>query len=200
MLTYIYIYIYIFICLYTCKHNVCVCVCIYIYIYIYTYGSFLRNVCGESQSSGGLWSPCGVLVKGGLAIYVLSPLLMPDIAHYEYIASAKMTPVLREAMLFVEPRCFVASSKYDKHVPRRVLWSFVEAMLRTQFFRLSIRNVPQHPPPPPLSQGAQTGQPIPPVICQLALLTQAKTPKLLKFWFPKVWFPKFLVSYQSKNT
>ena len=38
----------------------------------------------------------------------------------EYLASAKMTPVLREAMLcYFEARCFVASD-YNENVPRRV--------------------------------------------------------------------------------
>ena len=35
----------------------------------------------------------------------------PNIVHYEYIASAKVTPDLREAMLSLfEPRSFVAST------------------------------------------------------------------------------------------
>ena len=97
--------------------------------------------------------------------------------HHEYIASAKMTLALREAMLlFFEPRRFVASNCInnnstnnnhnnndnnadddddnndnndddDKHVsisdpPRdpQSLRTVVEAMLKTQLFRLSIRN------------------------------------------------------------
>ena len=42
------------------------------------------------------------------------------IVHYEHIASTKVTPVLREALLFIfEPRRFAASD-YSKRVPRRV--------------------------------------------------------------------------------
>ena len=50
----------------------------------------------------------GVMLVGGLGV-----------AHYEYLASAKKTSVLREAMfLFFEPRRLGANN--DKIVPRRV--------------------------------------------------------------------------------
>ena len=42
------------------------------------------------------------------------------IAHYQYIASAKMTPFcVKLRLFFFEPRCVVASN-YSKIVPRRV--------------------------------------------------------------------------------
>ena len=46
------------------------------------------------------------------------------LVHYEYIASAKMIPILHEAMLCIfEPRHFAASN-YSKNVPRRLLQAF----------------------------------------------------------------------------
>ena len=73
--TYIYIYIYIYInihiiaCVYTCVH-VCMCVYVYTYIYIYIYTHWLAD-----EGGGGL------------------------VVHYEYMALAEKTCVLREPML-----------------------------------------------------------------------------------------------------
>ena len=49
---------------------------------------------------------------------------------YEYIASAGMTPVLRETVLLLfEPRRFVAT-KYSKNVSRRVCGDFLKPCLK----------------------------------------------------------------------
>ena len=53
--------------------------------------------------------------------------------HYEYIASAKVTPVLREAVsFFFEPRRFVASG-YSKTLPRRVRRHFLKPCKKHSF-------------------------------------------------------------------
>ena len=57
----------------------------------------------------------------------LCDMLVRDIMHYKYRASAKTTPALREAMLLgcFEPRRVVASN-FSKHVSRRVCGHFVK--------------------------------------------------------------------------
>ena len=70
----------------------------------------------------------------------LSSAVLKCIVHYEYMAFAKNTSVLREAMLlFVEPAWSAANN--IKVVPRRVCGhDYVESMSNKQLFRLATRN------------------------------------------------------------
>ena len=56
------------------------------------------------------------------------------IAHYENVASASMTPVLREAICYV---CFelrrLAASNYSKHAPRGVRGHLMKPCQNTAF-------------------------------------------------------------------
>ena len=102
----VYIYIYIYICMY-------MCVCVYIYIYIfYREREMCVNTC-----------VLYVLLVFSLLLFVFSVCYVcfafARIAHYEYIASAKMIPVLREAMVFAfKPWRFVAPN-CNTNVPGR---------------------------------------------------------------------------------
>ena len=97
MYVYIYIYIYIHTHIVMCTLHmyICVHVCVYIYIYI---GNFIRIQLRRGRVS-----------DSTLRIGI------------EHVAGAKMTPVLREARLFIfEPRRFGAFQ------PRRVRGHFLK--------------------------------------------------------------------------